>query len=214
MPKQFLRIEGRTILEHAVGVFDAHASVSEIIIVAPRRFCGMVAGIVRRGKFRKVSHVVAGGAERQESVRLGLAAFDRPPSVVLVHDGVRPLVGRRVIDAVIRAAERFGAAVVGTPVTDTIKVVKKGGIVGKTLSRRSLWAVQTPQGFRFRQYAKAHASARTARFLGTDDASLMERMGIPVKIVKGDVTNIKITTPNDLRVVRFLIENSEKKRSR
>lgn len=210
IPKQFLKIGKRTILEMAVEAFDAHPSVGEIVIVAPGKFVARTRKMVIGRRFRKISGIIPGGLQRQESVRRGLESFHRIPSIVLVHDGVRPLVGRRTIEAVIHAAGRFGAAVVGTRVTNTMKEIGRGGFITKTHPRSGLWSVQTPQGFRYQTFRRAQESARKSRFLGTDDASLVERIGIPVKIVEGEERNIKITTREDLRMARFLLLNSRK----
>ena len=140
----------------------------------------------------------------QYSVRNGLLCFDREPEIVLVHDAVRPLVAHKEIREVIAQARRHGAAVVGVRVKDTIKI-EKSGFYKKTLRREDLWAVQTPQGFRFEMLMKAHLAAQRSAFLGTDEASLVERLGIPVKIVEGDHRNIKITTEDDLELARLFL---------
>ena len=202
-PKQFLRLGGETILTRTVRVFDAHPSIDEIVVVAPRDFCAKAGAMLR--KCRKVTKVVPGGAERQGSVRRGLEALQEIPSVVLIQDAVRPFIPRRLIDAVIDGAIRFGAVVVGTPVRDTVKEATPRGRVLRTLPRKSLWAVQTPQGFRYELYARAHREAFRAHFVGTDDASLVERIGFPVRMVSGDEGNLKITTAGDLLLARFLL---------
>ncbi len=177
--------------------------VGEIVVVVPESERERTGRIVRLGRYSKVSAVVAGGKERQDSVWAGLSAFRRVPAVVLVHDGVRPFVGREVITGVIRGAARYRAAVVGTPVKDTVKLEGRPGFSTSTLSREKLWAVQTPQGFRYHLLVRAHALARKAGYLGTDEASLVERMGVPVRIIRGNERNLKITTRTDLEIARM-----------
>jgi 2-C-methyl-D-erythritol 4-phosphate cytidylyltransferase len=135
-------------------------------------------------------------------VRAGLDAFLRPPDIVLVHDAVRPFVTRHVVREVIRKAGEFGGAMAGVRVTDTIKEGNRHGIVLRTVTRQGLWAAQTPQGFRFPILLRAHREAARAGFVGTDEASLVERLGHPVVLVEGDAANLKITTPADLKTAK------------
>jgi 2-C-methyl-D-erythritol 4-phosphate cytidylyltransferase len=206
-PKQFLPLAGRPILARTVSVFDRLPEVTEIVIVAPRAFIQRTRRLVHRGRFSKVKAVVEGGYRRQESVRRGLHACKKKTGIVLVHDAVRPLVDKDTIAAVARTAERFGAAVVGVRVRDTIKVEgSRRGFFSHTLDRGRLWAVQTPQGFRFGLLMRAHEIARKDKFVGTDEASLVERLGKRVKIVPGVERNIKITTRADLRLAGVLLK--------
>ena len=161
--------------------------------------------LCKKSRFTKVSSVVAGGRERQHSVWKGLRAFRESPVVVLVHDAVRPLVSRRVINAVVGQAGRYGAAIAAVPVKDTIKLEGRRGFFAKTISRHRLWAAQTPQGFSYDILVKAHVKARRRGFLGTDEASLVERLGIPIRIVQGEYRNVKLTTPDDLKMARGMI---------
>ncbi len=205
LPKQFLRLQGRSILERTLMLFQAHPEVREIIAVVPVAHLETTAWTVRRRKLRKVARVVAGGKDRQESVWNGLNAFSEPPRLVLVHDAVRPLVRRRVIDAVIRQARRYGTAVVGVRVKETIKQEGKKGFYTRTLDRSGLWSIQTPQGFRFEKLYAAHRKARTSGFHGTDDASLLERSRGRIRIVEGDYDNVKITTKEDLAFAEMVL---------
>jgi 2-C-methyl-D-erythritol 4-phosphate cytidylyltransferase len=204
LPKQFLRLGTKTVLEVTLGQFQRHRLVGEIVVVVPESGRRRTERLVRRGRFSKVSSVVAGGKERQDSVREGLAAFRHPPRVVLVHDAVRPFIEGRIITEVVRGAITYRAAVVGTPVTDTVKLEGKRGFYTQTLSREHLWAVQTPQGFSFHLIVEAHRAARQAGFRGTDEASLVERLGVPVRIIAGNDRNMKITTRGDLEIARML----------
>jgi len=200
VPKQFLLLKGKQILQHTIQAFDSLRSVHEIVVVVPREYVTKVQRMTTRARFRKVSKVVAGGKERQDSVWNGLNAFTSTPQIVLVHDAVRPCVQRNVINEVILQATHHRAAVVAERVKDTIKVEKPGGFSTETLDRAKLWAVQTPQGFHFELLFRAHKAAQRSGFVGTDDASLVERLGVPVRIVEGDHRNIKITRREDLQL--------------
>jgi 2-C-methyl-D-erythritol 4-phosphate cytidylyltransferase len=135
----------------------------------------------------------------------GLHAFDILPDLVLVHDAVRPLIGREVNSRAIRQSLRHGAAVVCVRVKDTVKFETPRGYSTRTLARERLWAAQTPQAFAYHLILRAHRDARKGRFVGTDEASLVERLGVPVRIVEGEYTNIKITTPADLLAARSFL---------
>jgi 2-C-methyl-D-erythritol 4-phosphate cytidylyltransferase len=197
--KQYLTLADRPILAHTLSLFDAHPAVDRIHLISPAAeiaYCRRE--VVERYAFAKVRSIIAGGAERQDSVRNGLrecgAAAD---DIVLIHDGARPFFPPALLPAVVASAARVGACVVGVPVKDTIKEVAAGQICG-TPDRRRLWQAQTPQAFRFALIRDAHAQAVQDGFRGTDDASLVERLGQPVAILAGSYRNIKITTPEDL----------------
>lgn len=209
--KAFISLAGKTILERTVAAFSGLPEVREIIIViAPDE----LDEIKRQVKFyprQDIIKAVAGGSERQYSVENALAAIRDDAEIVLIHDGARPLISRRVIHQVIKAVRDNSAAIVAVPVKDTIKVVDSGGFVTSTPVRSELWAVQTPQGFKRSLLIQAYKKAREENFLGTDDSSLVERLGIPVKIVPGEYENIKITTPEDLPIAKMILtENRER----
>lgn len=211
--KQYLTLDGRPILSHTLECFERHAAIDRITLIAPEKeldFCRD--DIVVPGRFSKVANLVAGGAERQDSVRNGLrgcgAAAD---DIVLIHDGVRPLLPAERIDALIAAVAEQGAALLAVPAKDTIKVVENG-TVSSTPERSSLWLAQTPQGFRYQLIADAHEKAYKDGYRATDDAQLAEWVGAKVAVVEGDYRNIKITTPEDLLLATaFLNRDGEKK---
>ena len=205
-PKQFLSLGGVPILVRSVRVFERIPAVRQIIIAAPAEHLDRTQRLLRNAGCRKVTAVVEGGRERQESVRRALDRVAGEPSLVLVHDAVRPLVSQRIVRDVITAAHRWGAAVEGVKTKDTIKTEGKAGFYATTLPRHLLWAVQTPQGFRTHLIKKAHRLASRAGFVGTDDASLVERLRIPVRIVAGDYRNLKITTKDDLRIAQLWLK--------
>ena len=201
VPKQFLTIGGVPIVALTARRFARHSAVGEIVVAAPPALVARTRAVLARHVPRARLVVVPGGAQRQDSVQEGLRAVSSRAQIVLVHDAVRPFITRLVIDAVIAAAREGGAAICALPVAETIKRVREG-VVEHTVDRSGLWAVQTPQGFRAALLREAHDKARRDAFLGTDEASLVERLGHPVRVVHGDESNVKITTPADLRRAR------------
>ncbi len=200
-PKQFLRFGAATILAVTVRHFAAHRSVSAIVVAAPERYVTRARRVLTPLVRRAPLTVVAGGRTRQDSVWLGLQAVPDDAQIVVVHDAVRPLITRKLVDAVVAAAEASGAAICALPVAETVKRVR-GDLVESTLDRSELWAVQTPQAFRTDLLREAHEKARRDGVVGTDDAMLVERLGHPVRVVRGLPENVKITTPEDLRRAR------------
>jgi 2-C-methyl-D-erythritol 4-phosphate cytidylyltransferase len=154
--------------------------------------------IIEKYHYRKISQIVPGGKRRQDSVKNGIDALPKDTEVVLIHDGVRPFVTKAMIEESIHSAIRFGAVVVAMPVKETIKIAHPDGTVLKTLDRESLWQIQTPQTFQADLIKRAYHKATEDGFIGTDDASLVERLGVKVHILPGSYTNIKITTTDDL----------------
>ena len=206
VPKQFLLLGGRSILQHSVAVFASLPAVDEIVITSPKDHIRRVHWLLAGMGCKKILSVVAGGKTRQDSVWNGINGLLSKPDIVLVHDAVRPLVSRKTVNEVIASAATYGAAVVGVKVHDTIKVERKRGFFSRTLDRNQLWAVQTPQGFTCDLLMRAHRNARRSGYLGTDDASLVERLNVPVRIVSGDRRNIKITTPLDLQLAEMWLK--------
>lgn len=202
-PKQFLKVGTVPIIALTVRAFERVRAVAQIIVVVPPGYAASTHRLLRRAGCTKVTAVVEGGKERQDSVRTGLAMITGDPDVVLIHDAVRPFIKRRVIEEVIARSLTHGAAVVGVRVKDTIKREGAKGFYKDTLPRHLLWAVQTPQGFTRHLIEKAHARALKDGFIGTDDAMLVERMRVPVRIVEGDYGNAKITTREDLLAARM-----------
>lgn len=200
-PKQFLRLAAAPILTVTVGRFARHPAVAAVVVVAPARHLRHAERLLRGLSRRVPLAVVAGGPQRQDSVRLGLLAAPVDAEIVLVHDAVRPFVTPALISAVVDAARRDGAAICALPLKETVKRVA-GGYVQATVDRGGLWAVQTPQAFRAALLREAHDKARRDGFLGTDEAMLVERLGHPVRVVPGLEENIKITTAADLRKAR------------
>lgn len=197
LKKNFLRLLGRPVLAHTLAAFESSPSIDGIIIaVAPSDVDICRSGIVERFGLRKIIDVIEGGAERQDSVANGLIraeGFD----ITVVHDGARPLITTEIIEAVVKAAVLEGAAIAAVPVKDTIKEAADGKIK-RTIDRASLVSVQTPQAFRTAILRRAFEKARSDGFYGTDESSLVERLGEEVAVVRGSYENIKITTPEDM----------------
>lgn len=209
MPKQYLPVDGRMILLHTLHVFELSPDIDEIVLVAPAEDIPMVRRVTvdSRG-VSKIRHIVAGGEQRQDSIRNGLAAVGERTDIVLIHDAVRPFISGGLIRHAVREAEKHGAVSVGVPVKDTIKRVDPDGWIVETMNRHVLWLTQTPQAFKRSVIQEAYRRADADRFYGTDDASLVERTGIRVRMITASHANIKITTPEDLLMAEFLIRNS------
>ncbi len=197
--KQYLPLGGKPIIARTLQVLEDSPLVVEIrIAVAPgdRTYCQKE--IVERFQFSKVKKLVEGGPTRQESVYRVLREVGPEFDLVLVQDAVRPFLVPDLIARVVREAREHAAAVAAIPVKDTVKEAGSDGFVHRTLARERLWAIQTPQVFRRELLLEAYRKAQEEGFNGTDDASLVERTGHPVRMVEGSPTNMKITTPQDL----------------
>ncbi|MCU6711636.1 2-C-methyl-D-erythritol 4-phosphate cytidylyltransferase [Paenibacillus sp. J5C_2022] len=208
--KQYLQLGDRPVLVHTLELFQRLAIVDEIVLVVGQDDVGRCSEWVGTYGMSKVNAIVPGGGERQHSVLLGLRAI--ASDWVMVHDGVRPFVSEAAVEGCCRSAQSSGAAVLAVPVKDTIKQVDGAGTIVSTPDRRSLWAIQTPQAFRRAELVAAHEQAEAEGYLGTDDAMVMERAGARVIVAKGEYTNIKITTPDDLPLAEFLLQQRRSKR--
>jgi 2-C-methyl-D-erythritol 4-phosphate cytidylyltransferase len=205
--KQYLLLDGKPILAHTLQLFQDAEFIDEIYPISPAGeidYCRRE--VVERYHLTKVRGIVTGGAERQESVLNGLRYLDGcdPDDIIVIHDGVRPLVPPAVVRRSVEIALAHDSAVVAVPVKETVKVVRDGYAV-ETPPRETLWLAQTPQTFRYGVIRSAHEVAAAESFLGTDDASLLERLGDRVHLVIGDYGNIKITTPEDLELAETLL---------
>ena len=203
--KVLLELSGVPILLRTLRRFSAVPAVAELIVVVAKDEIAFVEGMLEKAQGLKPWCVVQGGAERQYSIANGMAHLAADADVVLVHDAARPLVSLAAIEAVIFAAREKGAAIAAVRAKNTIKVVGEDGRVEATPARASLWEVQTPQGFRREILQRAYEKAAQDGFLGTDDASLVERIGEAVFVVESDYGNLKITTPEDLWMAEALL---------
>lgn len=210
--KQFLDLDGRPLLAVTLHTFQNSPAIHEInLVVPPDEVDYCKREIVQKHGLEKVRRVVAGGERRQDSVRMGLeASAGAGFEIAVIHDGVRPLVRPDLIQRVASAAQKEGAAIAALPAKETVKEVDGDRVVGKTHDRRRIWLVQTPQAFRFDDLLAAHRLALEQCWEeATDDALLMERMGIAVRVIEGSEDNIKVTTPYDLELARFLLKRRE-----
>ena len=205
--KQYLCLMGKPILVHTIEAFEGAAMVDEIIIVVhPDELEYCKKEVVEPYYFKKISRVIIGGAERQESVYNGLKAVDERCTIAMVHDGARPLVTEELILKSIEHVKKHKAVGVGTPVKDTIKIVDEENVMIQTPDRKRLWAIQTPQTFEYSLLLKAHEEAAAKGFLGTDDTVLVENLGISVKMILGSYENIKVTTPEDIFIGEAIMQ--------
>lgn len=203
--KVFLPLAGKAMLAYSLAVAGSSPLVDEIIIVTRPGDIPRCRQIAASGGGNKVRAIVAGGAERQDSIAAALKAVAPAAEWVAVHDGARPFLTVELLERVIMAARTTGAAIVALPVKETLKQGGADGLVTATLDRRGLWSVQTPQVFRREWLDEAYHEAAQRGWQATDDATLVERMGYPVKLVPGEETNIKITTPGDLILAGALL---------
>jgi len=210
--KQFTELGGTPILIHTLRKFAAVDAVSEIwIALRENEMAELRARLesVAKDVLKKKVELVVGGEHRQQSVASALnAVAAAADDIVLVHDAVRPLVTGEIIQEVIEAAKKYGAAIAGMPAVDTVKQVERtaeGALIKATIPRAGIVMAQTPQGFRYGVIKKAFDEASADGFLGTDEASLVERSGHEVAVVMGSPRNIKITTPADMELAEFYL---------
>jgi 2-C-methyl-D-erythritol 4-phosphate cytidylyltransferase len=209
--KQFHLMAGKPILAYTLDKFETCPLIHSILLVVGEEdmdYC--MKEIVEKYHYRKISQIVPGGKRRQDSVKHGIDALSKEVEVVVIHDGVRPFVTKGMIEESIHSAIRFGAVVVAMPVKDTIKIAHPDGTILRTLDKESLWQIQTPQTFQAHLIKTAYHKATEDKFIGTDDASLVERLGVNVHILPGSYTNIKITTIEDLMLGHLFLSVSSR----
>ncbi len=200
--KLLLKINGETVIEKSIDAFQKIPSVERIVLVSSESNFSFFNEIA--DNYSKIFDVVKGGKERQDSVYNGLKALEKTEdSVVMIHDGARPFISREVIEKVEKECDAYGAAVVAVKAKNTIKQVKDG-FVEKTLDRSVLWEMQTPQAIKKSIALKAFDTAFKEGFYGTDDVQLVDRIGGRVRIVEGSYDNIKITTPEDIKIAEII----------
>lgn len=207
-PKQLFLLHNTPILIYTIRKFDACRVVDNVIVAAPRESVDEIRSLVSEAGFSKPISVIQGGDRRQDSVAMALQHLSPEVTVVLVHDAVRPFVSVEEIEAVVQKAEEHGAAILAVPIVDTVKQVEKD-LVDATLAREHLVLAQTPQAFRIEILREAFEGAKKDEYYGTDESSLVERLGRPVSIVRGSERNIKITRPTDLVLARVLLEEEQ-----
>jgi 2-C-methyl-D-erythritol 4-phosphate cytidylyltransferase len=206
--KQFREISGIPVIIHTLSRFERSETIGESVVVLPSDARAEFLALAASHGLRKVARAVAGGETRAESVLRGLESIGDREGVVAVHDGVRPFITPEEIDRTVREAEAFGAAVLATPASDTVKEAE-GGAVLRTLERARLWHAQTPQCFRLELLRRAYAQPGALGAHVTDCSALVERLGAAVRIVEGGAHNIKITTPRDFALAEILLKGSQ-----
>jgi 2-C-methyl-D-erythritol 4-phosphate cytidylyltransferase len=214
--KQFAEIAGKPILLHTLERFSAVREVTDIYIAVRESESGRLREFLSAQRLRPKTHVVLGGDHRQHSVANALREIHiSDGDIVLVHDAVRPFVDGETIRNVIESASIQGAAIAGVPAIDTIKQVERtasGAIITSTIPRERVVMAQTPQGFRYSVIRRAFDEAAQDGFIGTDEASLVERSGHQVAVVMGSARNIKITTPSDLELAEFFFHQGDSRK--
>lgn len=207
--KQFSLLADKPILAHTLDQFETCPLIRSTLLVVGQEDMGYsLKEIVEKYEYKKIVQIIPGGKRRQDSVKNGIDALAKDVEIVVIHDGVRPFVTKAMIEDSIHSAERFGAVVLAMPVKETIKMAHPNGTVLKTLDREALWQIQTPQTFQAKLIKEAYSKATEDGFTGTDDASLVERLGVKVHILPGSYTNIKITTPEDLILADLFLKLS------
>jgi len=209
--KTFHALNDVPLLVHTLRRLHTEEAVSEIIPVLREQDIERGTGMISSYQFSKIKNIIPGGRERQDSINNALMFLHEErfellqDSIILVHDGVRPIIPEGTIEALIQSVQDADGAVPGIPPKDTLKRVGNKGIVISTINRDEIRAIQTPQAFPFTVLKKAYELAYRDNFYATDDAALVERMGGTVKVIEGSPSNIKITTPEDLEMVEYIL---------
>ena len=208
MRKQYLNLSGLPVLAYSIMAFDSCSLIEEIFIVVPKEdieYCQNK--ILSLLDLKKSIKLVPGGAKRQDSVYNGLQAINKKNTeTVVIHDGVRPFINPEDLKECILGSKKYGACILATAAIDTLKRVGESDIIATTVHRENIWLAQTPQAFQYDLILKAHETARRDGYVGTDDASLVERMGEDVKIINGGKFNIKITKKEDLPIAKAIFD--------
>lgn len=204
--KPYLDIAGVPMMIRTLTVLEQSPVVKDVVLVIGEQDLKHAKGLIEQYGLRKITRYVPGGPERQDSVHNGVRAVDEHADLILVHDGARPFITREDVENVVLEASRYGVATLATPVKDTIKKVANG-FVQETIPRQTLFSIQTPQAFQAEILREAHQQAAEQNYRGTDDASLAEWLGHPVRIVEGSYRNIKITTPEDLLIAKAFLQS-------
>jgi 2-C-methyl-D-erythritol 4-phosphate cytidylyltransferase len=212
--KVFLNLGKKPIIFYTISAFEKNSDVKKIVIVTKKEEIAYFQKLSRKYNFNKIRAVIAGGKERQDSAHNALKYLEKEfgknkKTVVIFHNGANPFVTNQEISQSIKEATKHGACVIANPTKDTVKEVDKKGLVTRTLERKKLWSMQTPQTIQFDLALKAFSKASRDNFLGTDDVSLVERLGKKVKVIEGSSNNFKITTPLDMELAKIIIRNYE-----
>ena len=208
--KQFLKLKGKEVIAHTIDKFYNNKNIDEIVVVVKEDEADFFKrNIIDKYGYKNIK-IAFGGKERQDSVFNGLKAVNERCDIVLIHDGARPFVTDEIIKNSIECAKKNKCVIVGVPVKDTIKIINKDNEVCDTPNRSTLWSIQTPQVFEYLSIIKAHKIAKEKSYYGTDDSMLMEYLGYNVKVIEGSYNNIKITTPEDLKIGEEILNENKK----
>jgi len=209
--KVFYQILGRPLIYYTVKAFENHPKIQKIILVVRKNEFRRASSFTRKYKLKKIAAVIIGGKERQYSAYNGLKAAGslgaKTGDLILFHNGANPLVSEREITEVIKEAKKYKAALVAQPLKDTLKKSDKWNFIKETIPRENLWLAQTPQVIEYTLALKAFEKAKKDKLYGTDDISLIERLGEKVKIIPASSQNIKVTKREDLETIKILLKN-------
>lgn len=209
--KIFYQIKGKPLIFYPILTFEKNSQIKKIILVARKKDFRKLTSLIKKYKFKKIAKIVEGGKERQDSAYEGVKAAKnlgtKKGDLILFHNGANPLVSQKEINQVIKEARKYGAALVAQPLKDTLKMADKLSFAKTTIPRQNLWLAQTPQAIEYNLALKAFKKAKKDKFLGSDDVSLVERLGEKVKIVTASSRNIKVTDPEDLKIVKSLLKD-------
>lgn len=211
--KSFILLNKKEIIYYCLNTFQKHKQIDRIIIATAKKDMAEMKKFLNKNKFNKVIAIIEGGKERQDTSCCTLKFINQISTnikndIVLFHNSANPFVTDREISELIKETKKYGASVVGIPIKDTIKSVNKNQIITSTIPRHNLWAVQTPQAIKVPLAIKAFTKAEKEKFQGTDDVSLVERIGKKVKIIPASENNFKITTPDDLIKAEMILKNN------
>lgn len=204
--KQLLDINNYPIIHYSISVFESIDDVTNILLVVNEKIIDEIKNIINNYKYKKIIGIIKGGKERQDSVFTGLKFYEKkPPDIILIHDAVRPFINKTLVKSVINATKIYDAAIPALKIKDTIKHTDNGNFINTTPDRDKFRIVQTPQGFKFDLLFKSYILAMENNILTTDDSSIVEKSGISPFLVEGLEENIKITTQNDLKLAKTII---------
>jgi 2-C-methyl-D-erythritol 4-phosphate cytidylyltransferase len=204
LPKQFIKLRSKPVILHSLEVFQKSRLVDEIFVSSNPEYFDFIHSLVVKSKISKLTTLVEGGRTRFESVRNAFMQVDgRSEDIVLIHDAVRPNIDRSFVEALVEHAGKFGGAVPGLSISETVKRERKG-IALETIDRNNLWTIQTPQAFRYKVLKKSYLRAGRKKDF-TDEAALVENAGFRVRIIKGNKGNIKITTGDDVKFLEKIM---------
>ncbi|MCQ9208470.1 MAG: 2-C-methyl-D-erythritol 4-phosphate cytidylyltransferase [Omnitrophica bacterium] len=203
VPKQLLKIEKKPILAYSLDAFERCKLIKSIVLVVHKKYVSQCRNLVKKYRYKKIEQLCLGGRTRQQSVFNALTRI-KDCNYVIIHDGVRPFVTKKIISQVLKAVKKFGAATCAVKAVDTTVEAKQGSI-DSVLSRQKLWHIQTPQAFKFNLILKAHRNARAKKiFAASDDAQLLLNSKKKIKLINGSYSNIKVTTKSDLLLAKKL----------